>query len=69
MFHGTDARIQGHVTVGVLALVLEYTLQRLLRDAGYTTAARLVLADRERVHAVPLTVVDQQYLCRTPWVG
>jgi hypothetical protein len=34
MFHGTDARIRGHATVCVLALVLESTLQRLLREAG-----------------------------------
>ncbi len=29
----------------------------------------LVLADLERVQAVPPTVGDQQYLCRTPLVG
>jgi len=69
MFHWTDARIQGHVTVCVLALVLEYTFQRLLRDAGGPASTRLVLADLERVQAVPLTVGDHQYLCRTPLVG
>ncbi len=69
LFHWTDARMRGPVTVCVLALVLEYTLQRLLRDAGVTTSTRTVLADLERVHAVPLTVNDQTYLCRTPLVG
>jgi hypothetical protein len=69
MFHGTDARIRGHVTVCVLALVLEYTLQRRLREAGVTASTRVVLADLERVQAVPLTVNDQAYLCRTPLVG
>lgn len=69
MFPGTDARIRGHVTVCVLALVLEYTLQRLLRTAGVTASTRSVLADLERVQAVPLTVNDQAYLCRTPLVG
>jgi hypothetical protein len=69
MFQGTDARIRGHVTVCVLALVLEYTLQRLLRNAGVTASTRSVLADLERVQAVPLTVNGQAYLCRTPLVG
>ncbi len=69
MFHWTDARIRGHVTVCVLALVLEYTLQRLPRDAGCTTSTRTVLADLEPVQAVPLTVNNQAYLCRTPLVG
>jgi hypothetical protein len=69
MFHWTDARIQGHVTVCVLALVLEYTLQRLLHDVGCLASTRTVLADLERVQSVPLTVGDHQYLCRTPLVG
>ncbi|MCY0899946.1 MAG: IS1634 family transposase [Firmicutes bacterium] len=69
MFHWTDARIRGHITVCVLALVLEYTLQRLLRDAGCTTSTRTVLTDLEQVQAVPLTVNNQAYLCRTPLVG
>lgn len=66
MFQGTDARIRGQVTVCVLALVLEYTLQRLLREAGIPASTRTVLADLERVQAVPLTVNHQAYLCRTP---
>ncbi|MBX5467298.1 MAG: hypothetical protein K6U14_07375 [Firmicutes bacterium] len=69
MFHWTDARIRGHVTVCLLGLVLEYPLQRLLREAGVTASTRTVLADLERVQAVPLTVNDQAYLCRTPLVG
>ncbi|MCY0880252.1 MAG: hypothetical protein OWU84_15110 [Firmicutes bacterium] len=69
MFHGTEARIQGHVTVCVLALVLESILQRLLCDAGCPASTRTVLADLERVQAVPLTVGDHLYLCCTPLVG
>ena len=69
MFHWTDARIRGHVTVCVLALVLEDTLQRLLREAGVPASTRTVLADLERVQAVPLTVNEHAYLCRTPLVG
>ena len=69
MFHGTDARIRGPVTVCVPALVLEYTLQRLLQEADVTTSTRTVLADLERVQAVPLTVNEHAYLCRTPLVG
>ncbi|MBX5468233.1 MAG: transposase [Firmicutes bacterium] len=69
MFHWTDARIRGHVTICVLALVLEDTLQRVLREAGVTASTRTVLADLERVHAVPWTVNEQAYLCRTPLVG
>jgi hypothetical protein len=59
MCHGTHARIRGHVTVGVRALVWEYTLQRLLRDAGCATPTRPVRAALEWVQAVPLTVNNQ----------
>jgi hypothetical protein len=69
IFHGTDARIRGHVTVSVLALVLEYTLQRLLWEAGVAASTRTALADLERIQAVPLTVNAHAYLCRTPLVG
>jgi transposase len=58
MFHWTNTRIRGHVTVCVLALVLEDTLQRSLGDAGVTASTRTMRADLERVHAVPLTVND-----------
>ncbi|PSR22732.1 MAG: hypothetical protein C7B45_05915 [Sulfobacillus acidophilus] len=47
----------------------EYTPQRLLRDADYAVSTRTVLADLERVQAVPLTINNQTYLCRTPFVG
>ncbi|MCY0878242.1 MAG: hypothetical protein OWU84_04810 [Firmicutes bacterium] len=53
----------------VLALVLEYTLQRLLRNPGCAVSTPSVFADLERVQSVPLTVGDRHYLCRTPLVG
>jgi hypothetical protein len=69
IYHWTERRVRGHVMVCFLALVLDWLLQRKLRDAGFTTPTTQVWRDLERVQAVRIDLQDQALLARTELAG
>jgi hypothetical protein len=69
IYHWTERRVRGHVMVCFLALVLDWLLQRKLRDAGFTTPTTRVWRDLERVQAVRIDLQDQALLARTELAG
>lgn len=69
MYHWTEPRVRGHVMVCFLALVLDWMLQRKLRDAGFETPTGTVWQDLESVKAVRVELHGHAFLGRTELPG
>jgi len=65
VFHWTEKRISGHITLCFLALVMQIMFQKLLEESeskfGYTEVIRAL----RKVHIVKLNVKDKEHLVRT----
>ncbi|GAB6172354.1 IS1634 family transposase [Paradesulfitobacterium aromaticivorans] len=65
MYHWTERRISGHITLCFLALVMQIKFQKLLEESnseyGYTEVIRVL----RKVHIVKLGFKDQEHLVRT----
>lgn len=67
--HWTPSRVRGHIMVCFLALVMESTLLKLLRDKRAKASYREVLKDLEQVKGVRVEVGEHAFLLRTELVG
>lgn len=65
MYHWTERRVRGHVMVCFLALVLDLSVQRKLREAGVSASTAAVWQDLESVKAVQVELQDHTFLART----
>ena len=65
VYHWTERRVRGHVMVCFLALVLDWMLQRKLRDAGVNASTDVVWQDLESVKAVQVELHGHTFLGRT----
>lgn len=65
----TEDHVRGHILVCFLALVLEATFQRLLKEQGSPASYREVLADLEQVRAVRFEARGKAWLWRNELVG
>ena len=65
----TETHVRGHIFVCFLALVLEATLARLLREQGTTASYREVMTDVEQLRAVWLEARGMVWLWRTELQG
>ena len=61
--------VRGHIFICFLALVLEATLQRLLKDKGTPVGYRGVMADLEQLMAVRFEARDKAWLWCTELQG
>ena len=61
----TEDHVRGHILICFLALVLEATLQRLLKDQGIRVGYREVMADLEQLVAVRFEARGKAWLWRT----
>ena len=69
VFVRTDDHVRGHLVVCFLALVLEATLSRLLKDQKCTASCRQVMSDLEQMRAVRLDARGKAWLYRTELAG
>lgn len=69
VYHWNDARVQGHIMVCFLALVLETALCRRLKEAGSTFSYLDIMDDLGELRAVEVELNDQKFLARTEMVG
>ncbi len=69
IYHWTDSRIKGHVMVCYLALVLESTLQKKLRDIKPGISCRKVMRNLAQMQAVIVSFEGQAYLTRSELQG
>jgi transposase len=69
VFHWKDQRVEGHVMVCFLALVLESALQRSLNQADSKVEYMYLIRDLKKLKAVELSLEGKKYLCRTELAG
>lgn len=69
IYHWTDKRVKGHVMVCFLALVLESTLQKKLRENNPDLNFRKVMKDLAQMRAVKVSFENEQYLTRSELQG
>ena len=67
--HWTPSRVRGHIMVCFLALVMESTLLKLMREQGTRSSYQAVLKDVEQVKAVKVQLKDKSFLLRTELKG
>jgi transposase len=67
--HWSPSRVRGHFGVCFLALVVESTLARMLREKNLQVSYRKVLKDLEQVKAVRVELDDRAFLLRTELPG
>lgn len=65
MYHWTPSRVRGHIAVCFLALVVESTLRRLLRDHGCQESITRVIEALQQVKAVKVELDGEVFLTRT----
>ena len=65
----TEDHVRGHILICLLALVLEATLQRLLKDQGTPVGYREVMAHLEQLMAVRFEARGKAWLWRTELPG
>jgi transposase len=63
--HWASSRVRGHFGVCFLALVVESTLARMLREKNPQVSYRKVLKDLEQVKAVRVELDDRAFLLRS----
>jgi len=64
-YHWTPSRVRGHIAMCFLALVLEATLERMLRIHNVEASVGEVLEAVERVKAVRVEINGEAFLART----
>lgn len=69
VYHWKEARVQGHIMVCFLALVLETALCRRLKEAGSTFSYLDLVDDLQELRAVEVELDGQKFLARTEMVG
>jgi len=69
IYHWTDSRVRGHVMVCYLALVLESSLQKKLRDIKPDLSYRKVMRHLAQMAAVKVSFEGQEYLTRSELQG
>jgi hypothetical protein len=67
--HWAPSRVRGHFGVCFLALVVESTLARMLKEKNLQVSYRKVLKDMEQVKAVRVELDDRAFLPRTRLPG
>lgn len=65
IFHWTEKRISGHITLCFLALVMQIKFQKMLEESNSKHGYTEVLRALRKVHIVKLKVKDQEHLVRT----
>ncbi|MEW6425629.1 MAG: transposase [Bacillota bacterium] len=69
IYHFKDRRVRAHVMVCFLALVLESTLLRSLKQINSQVEYMYLIRDLKQLKAVELTLEGTRYLCRTELPG
>jgi len=69
IYHFKDRRVRAHVMVCFLALVLESTLLRSLKQMNSQVEYMYLIRDLKQLKAVELTLEGTRYLCRTELPG
>ena len=69
VYHWNDLRVQGHIMVCFLALVLETALCRRLKEAGNTFSYLDLMDDLGELRAVEVELDGKNYLTRSEMVG
>lgn len=69
IYHWKDNRVKGHVMVCFMALVLENSLIRLLKEHDSKASYREVFQDLSQLSAIKLNIIDRSYLYRPKLPG
>jgi len=69
VYHWKDSRVNGHIMICFLTLVLESSIQRKLLDNDIKLEYSYLLRDLKQLKAVELSLCDEHNLCRTELVG
>ena len=69
VYHWNDLRVEGHIMVCFLALVLETALCRRLKEAGSTFSYLDLMDDLGQLRAVEVELAGKRFLARTEMVG
>ena len=69
VYHWNDLRVEGHIMVCFLALVLETALCRRLKDAGSTFSYLDLMDDLNKLQAVEVELAGKKFLARTEMAG
>ena len=69
VYHWNDVRVEGHIMVCFLALVLETALCRRLKEAGSTFSYLDLMDDLGELRAVEVELAGKRFLARTEMVG
>ena len=67
VFHWNEKRIRGHICICFLALVMQITMQKLLKDKDCTYSE--VMNDVSKMKATHVKFADKDYLVRTDILG
>ena len=65
VFHWTEKRICGHITLCFLALVMQIKFQKMLAECGSKYGYTEVIRALRKVHIVKLKIKDKDHLVRT----
>ncbi len=69
VYHWNDRRVEGHIMVCFLALVLETALCRRLKEVGSTFSYLDLVEDLGQLQAVEVELAGKHYLARTEMAG
>jgi len=69
VYHWNKLRVEGHIMVCFLALVLETALCHQLKEAGYTFSYLDLMDDLGQLQAVEIKLGGKKFLARTEMVG
>jgi len=69
VYHWNDRRVEGHIMVCFLALVLESALCRRLKEAGSAFSYLDLMDDLSQLQAVEVELVGKRFLARTEMAG
>ena len=64
-----QTRVNGHIMICFLALVMETALCRKLKEIGSTFSYAEILEDLTEIRAVEITVENKRFLARTETMG
>jgi hypothetical protein len=67
--HWTPSRVRGHIAICFLALVMESTLARMLKEGSPEANYREVISDVEQMKAVRVELDERVFILRTELVG
>ncbi|OGF63640.1 MAG: transposase [Candidatus Fischerbacteria bacterium RBG_13_37_8] len=69
IYHWKDRRIKAHIFICFLALLLEFTFYKSMKDAGIKQDYIYLMRDLKKLKAVEIELDGNVYLCRNELVG